>query len=161
MVVPGIIYLLHGLEKTGCVVSIQMSQAKQPLSPLPPPLSSFPPFALFRPRVLRPAPPLRPPRSKKKIAVVSAAGPYRTGKSYFLNYFANHVLALGSDPPRVPGSFDFERPFQTSPTVNVDSDDASGRVHCHLLPACANPLPGHSDTALLLLDTPGLMAPRR
>lgn len=75
---------------------------------------------------------------------------------------ANHALALGSEPPRSPGSFTFERPFLTSPAVNVDdSDDIGGRVSCHLLPACAKPLPDQPDTALLLLDTPGLMAPRR
>ena len=103
-----------------------------------------------------------------KVAVVSIAGPYRTGKSYFLNYFANQVVARSSDPPRVAGEFSFDLPFKTSPTVDVwnagdggGGGETAGEVVYHLLPACANPLPEQPDTALLLVDAPGLMDPRR
>ncbi|CAN0417439.1 unnamed protein product, partial [Ectocarpus fasciculatus] len=100
-----------------------------------------------------------------KVAVVSIAGPYTTGKSYFLNYFANHVLANGFDPPKEPGSFNFEPPFPTSPTLNVEGGGGgggeAGLCRFQLVPACAKPLPDQEGTALLLLDTPGLMTPRR
>ncbi|CAN0526637.1 unnamed protein product, partial [Ectocarpus sp. 8 AP-2014] len=68
------------------------------------------------------------------LAVVSIAGPYRSGKSYFLNFLANHS------------------PFPTSPTLNAEGGGGG---------ACAKPLPDQEGTALLLLDTPGLMTPRR
>ncbi|CAN0521956.1 unnamed protein product, partial [Ectocarpus sp. 12 AP-2014] len=90
-----------------------------------------------------------------KLAVVSIAGPYRSGKSYFLNFLANHVLANGFDPPKDPGSFDFERPFPTSPTLNTEGGGGgggeAGLCRFQLVPACAKPLPDQEGTALLLL----------
>ncbi|CAN0495466.1 unnamed protein product, partial [Hapterophycus canaliculatus] len=96
-----------------------------------------------------------------QIAVASISGPYRTGKSYFLNYVANQILARATDPPRDPGTFSFTRAFQTSPGIDSDGGSGGGDCFFQLLPACANPLPDQPGTALLLLDTPGLMAPRR
>lgn len=99
--------------------------------------------------------------------MVSIAGPYREGKSYFLNYLADRVAArrdeasVSVDPAGGTGTgaggaegVDV-RPFRTSSTVNGDAREVS----VLMLPGCMNPLPEQPGTALVLLDTPGLLAP--
>lgn len=46
-------------------------------------------------------------------------------------------------------------PFSVSPSVMGDE----GGVTVYVIPACVHPLPESPNTALLLLDTPGLLTP--
>lgn len=53
-----------------------------------------------------------------------------------------------------------DRPFAVG-TSTSPKEGATDAVSVHLLPGCMNPLPAHPGTALLLIDSPGLLTPNR
>lgn len=99
------------------------------------------------------------------------AGPYRTGKSYFLNHLV-HQLApspSGGDGSDLTGLGD--RPFHVADALSssADGEDGAGSgagngadderdvvLSALVLPGCLNALPDKPGTAVVLLDSPGL-----
>lgn len=96
-----------------------------------------------------------------QIAVVSIAGPYRGGKSFFLNSLMRELKQKDGEGALVDGDAEENGGFEVSNLLPDGDGVGTEAITIRIIPGCMNLLPGDPETALILVDSPGLFSPSR